>query len=160
MKIKILNSDKGFTLIEVLTAMVVLAIGIMALYSMQISSIQGNAKASRITTAATWNAGQMEGFIGMKYSDAPLRDTNSNGTNQDPDGDGIDAVGVAGFGLDDTGAAADGSFTTADGRYLLYWNVAVDVPMANLKTIRIHVQDSRQAQSNPVTFTYIKNNTI
>lgn len=127
MPMKTLQSESGFTLIEALIAMVVLSIGIFSLYSMQINSIKGNSKASRLTTASTWNADQVEQIVSMKYSDTTLDD--GNGT----------------------------PFTTADGRYTLSLNVAEDVPMKNLKTIQVNVQDNRQVLSRPVTFTYIKN---
>jgi len=160
MPMKTLRSNSGFTLIEALVAMVVLTIGILSLYSMQIKSIQGNSKANRFTTASTWNADQMEKIVGMDYNDATLKDTNQNGTNQDADGDGVDDDG-GNFGLDDSDSAADiPPFTTSDGRYTLYLNVAVDVPMKNLKTIRVHVQDNSQTLSGPVTFTYIKDDII
>jgi type IV pilus assembly protein PilV len=161
MQRKIVTNEKGFTLIEALCAMVILSIGIFSFYSLQISSIQGNAKANRITTAATLNAAQIEKMVGMLFSDATLVDTNGNGTGQDTNADGEDNDG-GGFGLDDTtgGTTADGSLTTSDGHYILYWNVAADVPMKNLKTIRIHVRDTQQTLSRPVTLTYIKDDII
>lgn len=157
---KTLQTEKGFTLIEALVAMVVLSIGIFSLYSMQLNGIRGNAKANTLTTAATWNADQVEKVIGAHYSDATVKDVDGDGTGQDPNGDGIDDDG-GNFGLDDTvdaigAVTADGSFTTADNRYTLYWNVARDVPMRNLKSIRVHVQDNSRRLSRPVTFTYIK----
>jgi prepilin-type N-terminal cleavage/methylation domain-containing protein len=157
MPMKTLQSDNGFTLIEVLIAMVVLSIGILSLFSMQINSIKGNSKASHITTASIWNVDQVERMVGMQYTDATLADTDGDGTDVDSDGNGVDD-NVANFGLDDiTALTADvGPIITADGRYTLYLNIAIDVPMENLKTIRVHVQDNRQVLSRPVTFTYIK----
>ena len=175
MKMKTLQTENGFTLIEALVAMVVLSIGIFSLYSMQLNGIRGNSKANALTTAATWNADQVEKVVGAQYSAATVKDVDGDGTGQDTNGDGIPDDGGQGrdtdgdgipddgvfFGLKDTvnGAGvvtADGSFTTADNRYILYWNVAKDVPMRNLKTIRVHVQDNSNRLSRPVTFTYIK----
>ncbi len=158
MRMKTLQSESGFTLIEALIAMVVLSLGIFALYSMQLNSVRGNSRASRLTTASTWNADQLEKIVGMQYSDTDLQDTDGDGTNKDSNGDGIDdSGGGANFGLDDaTTATADKTASSPDGRYTIYWNVAVDVPLEQLKTIRVHVQDNRQVLSRPVTFTYIK----
>jgi len=158
-----LKYENGFTLVEALAAMVILSIGIFSLYSMQLSSIYGNSKAMRITDASSRNADQMERIVGMMYGDTTLDDTDGDGNNQDANSDGVDDDG-GNFGLDDivTGDAvpannADGSFFTGDGnRYTVFWNVAIDHPIPNVKTVRIHVQDNRQELSAPVTFTYVK----
>jgi len=136
--------NNGFTLIEVFIAMAVLTVGILSLYSMHLSSVRGNARANRLTTASTWNASKIEEMIGMQYSDVSLQDT---------DGDGA-------AGLDDaTATTADGTDPT-DGRYTIYWNVAEDTPIPNLKTIHVIVKDNQQFLSRPVIFTYIKHNII
>ena len=64
-------------------------------------------------------------------------------------GDGVDEVGPdLNFGLDDTGAAADKNPPDV-GRYEIYYNIAVDEPIANVKTIRIIVLwEDRGAQKN------------
>ena len=55
---------------------------------------------------------------------------------------------------------ADGSFSTGiNNRYTVFWNVAVDHPIPNVKTVRVHVQDSRQ-EIAPVTFTFIRADVI
>ena len=153
--------EKGFTLMEVMIAMAILTVGILALFSMQITSVRGNAKADRLTTASTWNIDQVEQFIGMQYTDTTLQDIDGDGNGATMGANGADTAGVN-FGLDDivtgtaTNADADGMLTTVDGRYTLFWNVAVDVPMPNLKTIRVHVRDNLQVLLKPVAFTYIK----
>lgn len=43
----------GFTLVEVLIAIFILAVGVMSLYAMQISSVTGNGKANAMTRAAS-----------------------------------------------------------------------------------------------------------
>lgn len=83
MRTTTLNTESGFTLIEALVAMVILSIGIFSLYSMQLTSIHGNTKASRITTAATWNMDQVEQIVGMDYSDAIISGADSRDS---PDG--------------------------------------------------------------------------
>jgi prepilin-type N-terminal cleavage/methylation domain-containing protein len=153
--------EKGFTLLEVVIAMAVLTVGILALFTMQTTSVRGNAKADRLTTASTWNIDQVEQFIGMQYADTTLLDNDGDGNGSTMGANGADTAGVN-FGLDDivtgtmTNADADGTLTTVDGRYTLFWNVAINVPMPNLKTIRVHVRDNMLVLSKPVAFTYIK----
>ena len=153
--------EDGFTLIEVLVAMVVLIVGILTLYTMQVTAVRGNVHANKLTQAATWDADQLERMLGLDYNSAALlKDTDNDGTGQDLNHDGIDDDG-GNFGLDDmTMATADGSKTSHDNIYTIFWNVARDVPMPNLKTIRVIVQDNRKILSAPVVFTYIKADVI
>ena len=146
-----LRREDGFTLIEALVAMVVLTIGILAVYSMQIFAIQSNSNSSNVTIASTWAATRVEQVIATSYDD--LIDTDGDGTNQDSDADGVDDVGINNnFGLDDlTAATADGNATSAEGDYTVFWNVAVDLPLAGVKTIRIYIQDNNLTQNNIVT---------
>ncbi|MDM8541351.1 prepilin-type N-terminal cleavage/methylation domain-containing protein [Desulfococcaceae bacterium HSG9] len=52
--------EQGFTLIEVIIAMGILAFGLLAMASMQVMAIQTNGKANRITEAATLSMGVIE----------------------------------------------------------------------------------------------------
>ena len=72
MPMRILKSESGFTLIEALIAMVILTIGIMSLYTMQITAIKGNATANRLTTASTVAADCYERLLQADYNDATL----------------------------------------------------------------------------------------
>jgi type IV pilus modification protein PilV len=54
------SNSGGFTLIEVMIAMVIFGFGILGLYAMQISSVNGNAGARKRTEAVSWAANQME----------------------------------------------------------------------------------------------------
>ena len=42
----------------------------------------------------------------------------------------------------------------------IFWNVAVDCPMPNLKTIRVYVQDNNRPQATPISYQYIKADVI
>ncbi|WP_020587600.1 type IV pilus modification protein PilV [Desulfobacter curvatus] len=68
----ILKNDRGFTLIEVLIAMLVLAIGILALNTMQTSSIQGNTTANKLTTASTLAGNVYERLLNVSYDDSTM----------------------------------------------------------------------------------------
>jgi len=151
------HGQGGFTLIEVMVALVVLTVGILSLQRMQVSAIQGNATAQRLTSGTSWAADRAERLFSLPYNDPLLNDSDGDGTNQDPDGDGGDNDG-GNFGLDDTGAGgvvtADFLFTrdalgndvvTLNGNpipantldYFVYWNVAVDRQVPNTRTIRV-----------------------
>lgn len=151
--ISIYNTD-GFTLIEAIIAMVVLVIGIFSMYSMQVSALQGNNRANHITEASTWASDRIEDITNLAYDD--LLDKDGDGTGQDADNDGVDNNG-GDFGLPDaTTATADFSETSPDNLYTIFWNVADNHPMENLKTLRIIVQYKAWGQSRKVTMDYIK----
>jgi type IV pilus modification protein PilV len=135
---KKLSEQVGFTLIEALVAMVILTIGILSLYTMQVSAILGNSTASQITKAATAGANQLEDIFAMDY--ATLVDT---------DNDLINGL------YDITDATADGRATTPDG-YTIYWNVAKDEPMPNTARVVVNVVRTDRGIRKNVEFEYIK----
>lgn len=131
-----INSKSGFTLLEVLIALVIFAVGILGVATMQISAIKGNSKGRQISEATDAVSSRIEMLISLDYVD--IVDTNGNGTDQDLDDDGVDDDG-GNFGLDDnTLATADG--TEIVNGYTLFWNVAVDHPTNRTKTIRVFVE--------------------
>ena len=68
------TNSNGFTLLEVIIAMAILAIGILGLTKMQISSIKGNDSAMEFTRGATWAADRIEGLMGFAYDDSVVVD--------------------------------------------------------------------------------------
>lgn len=154
--LKPIRNEAGFTLIEAIIAMMVLVVGIFAMYSMQMTAIDGNARANSITIASTWASDKIEEVANLAYDN--LLDPDGDGTGQDADGDGNgDDDNLGDFGLPDaTAATADYSATSPDTLYTIFWNVAVDHPMKDLKTVRIIVQYSAWGQPRSVTMDYIK----
>ena len=67
-----LNDTKGFTLIEVLIAITVFAIGILAVTLMQSNSTTSNGRAMVITDAATLAAERIEILQALPYTDPLL----------------------------------------------------------------------------------------
>lgn len=167
MKKKCYLYNKGFTLIEVLVAIVVLSIGILSLFALQTAAIGTNQAANQFTIASNWASDRIEILLRRPYdciTGLPnchdLDDDNGDGTNQDPDNNGIDDDG-GNFGLDNaTPATADGSFTSPDGLYTILWNVAIDTPVPNSKTIRVIVITQDNGMTRTVPMTYIKAKTI
>ena len=60
-------NDRGFSLMEVMIAMVIFVIGFLAVGSMQISAIRGNGGAREATEAATRATDQLETLIALPY---------------------------------------------------------------------------------------------
>jgi len=170
-----LISNQGLTLLEVLAAMAILSFGLLAIATMQASSIKGNSQAIGITEAVTLAQDKVEELMRLPYNNAadnddPLDDycaftAGSNGTNQDADDDGDDDDG-GNFGLDDTvdgggNVLADASELNVNGtRYDLYWNIAVNEPIANVKTVRIIVVWSDRGAQKSVVVDFMKANII
>jgi prepilin-type N-terminal cleavage/methylation domain-containing protein len=66
------QSCTGFSLIEVLVAMAIFSIGILAVYSMQIYSIRGNTSARGITENITLASAKVEELLAQTYDHADL----------------------------------------------------------------------------------------
>ena len=72
---------KGFTLIEVLIGLVILAFGLLAIAGMQITSIRGNFFSSNMTQASILAQDRLEVLRNLNWSDAPLSvGTHNEGT--------------------------------------------------------------------------------
>lgn len=66
-KVRVIMDDAGFTLLEVMFAGVVLAVGLLGMMAMQLSAIQGNSYAMKLTQAAERIESRMEAIRGMPY---------------------------------------------------------------------------------------------
>lgn len=123
------RNEKGFTLIEVLIAISILAIGLLAVASMQGSASKNNVFAGSRTEAATLAADQMERLLSLDWDDTLLGDADSDGT-----------AGLGNSGFDDNPATqGDADHRIIQGKYTIYWNVADDAIIADTKTINVIV---------------------
>jgi hypothetical protein len=113
-------------MIEILIAISIFAVGMLAVATMQISGIHGNATANALTGAATWAADRMEILLGLPYDD--------------PD-------------LDPAGNPHPGG---THGRYTIEWNVTENEILPNTKTIRVRVDYSDRGMPKSVSFNYYK----
>ncbi|RJX28452.1 MAG: prepilin-type N-terminal cleavage/methylation domain-containing protein [Desulfurivibrio sp.] len=153
------SRQSGFTLIEVLIAVAIFTIGILAVNAMQTAAIKGNSSANRITESSSWASDRIETLIGLNYSDADLDDDDGDGTGEDANNDGTDDDG-GNFGLDDTGANADGTSASPDGNYTINWNVAVNYPFPDIKTVNVIIERQDGGTIRTVTMAYMKSNSI
>lgn len=141
----ILGNQSGFTLIEVLIALFIFAVGILGVQTMQITAINGNHHSNRITESSNLAVDQLEIFISQDFNHNNFNDVNYNGTNQDTNKDGIDDDG-GNFGLDDI-INADGHRISTDGTDQIFWNIAVDHPVHNTKTIKIIIDPAGSGEN-------------
>lgn len=126
---KKINSD-GFTLIEVLIAIAIFSLGIMAVGSMQLSSVRGNALARGVTKKASLASDRMEKLLSLAYTD-PLLSAGEHSVavgSFTADTDGID---------NDNDGQIDESGET--GFISISWNVQDDTPLSDTKTIDVTV---------------------
>ena len=121
-----ISKSKGFTLVELLVATVILSVGILAVSQMTIMGLRVNTVVNQRMYARVVMATLFEELANLPAHD-PLLD--------DWDHDPSD--------LDDTDTTADFSQTIADSTahysYAARWNVADNTPEPNIKTIRIHI---------------------
>ena len=69
------DDNSGFTLIEVLVAMVILSVGLLGTAALITGIISSNKLSNRISTATTCAQDKMENIKGIGYSGMPASDT-------------------------------------------------------------------------------------
>ncbi|MDY6839216.1 MAG: prepilin-type N-terminal cleavage/methylation domain-containing protein [Thermodesulfobacteriota bacterium] len=151
------KSQKGFTLMEVMLAIVVFSIGVFAVGTMQMRSVAANKYARELTEATALAQRQIEEMMFWDYDDVRLTD-----------GDGVD-TGTAG--LENNPDEPDpAKQKEPDERhpknpirqggvaqtYNLYWNVAEDYPITNTKTISVIVTWAGEGVRRSVSVEYNK----
>jgi prepilin-type N-terminal cleavage/methylation domain-containing protein len=70
--VRVKRGHRGFTLIEVLIAMAIFSIGILAVGTLQITSTNSNASARIHTEEYTWVVDRIERMTGLSYDDTDL----------------------------------------------------------------------------------------
>ena len=66
------DNEVGFTLLEVMMAVTVLTVGLLAVAGMQTAAIRGNDNAYRVTQSTTWAQDRLEALMALPYSNADL----------------------------------------------------------------------------------------
>jgi type IV pilus assembly protein PilV len=136
---KTLKND-GFTLIETLIAIAIFAIGILAVLSMQISAVNTNATAKKVTDNYTWAAQRVEEFMALPFTDALLNDTGGNFFSPAQDVDGID--NNADGQIDEPGE---------DGYATIAWRVQENPPANGFRSKNITIRMTSSGRGGPKT---------
>jgi len=120
-----IESNEGFTILEVVIAVSILTIGILAVASMQVASMRGNAFAWGTSEAATTAMAQIETLMDLSYNDAKLKDWGA--TPHDP---------------------------VRNGRYILRWTVVDNEFIARTKTVRLTVSWSDYGLNRDISMAF------
>ena len=132
----------GFTILEVLVAISILTVGLLAVASMQVSGMRTNAYARNVTEGMNLAQDKLEELIALPYDDP-----NNLGLH-DVDNDGLLGLGNAMVGTADYSETQD--------YFTIFWNIAENQPVANSKTIRILVNWQDRGGTKQVVLNYIR----
>jgi type IV pilus modification protein PilV len=122
--------QEGWTLIEVLVAIVILTVGLLAVGTMQISAIKGNFMSGNTSIALTLASEKMEDLFNRDYNDAVLGDTAT--------GNNGNLTSITGTDHEEN-VSEDGT-VGAGGFYRRIWNIAdAATPMPTMKEISVVV---------------------
>jgi type IV pilus assembly protein PilV len=127
MKTTAKDNQEGFTLIEVLIAMFIFAVGVLALAGLQVTYIGGNASAQMQTEATALGAQVIEHLKSLPFDAAEL-DPAAN-PHQPPAG--------------------------GSGPYTVSWTVADNTPVNNAKTIDVTVTPINRVNGRQVNISTI-----
>ncbi|NNF98149.1 MAG: prepilin-type N-terminal cleavage/methylation domain-containing protein [Desulfobacteraceae bacterium] len=130
------NQNAGFSLIEVMIAMVILSIGILGVANMQIRATNGTSSAAKLTRADSWLTSTTEEFARLPYDNPRLLNETDDPTTYMPaqNADGIDN--------DSNGQIDDAD--DASGKIELQYTVEKDMPIDNCKRIGVTVQNGNK----------------
>jgi type IV pilus modification protein PilV len=143
------NRAEGFTLIEVLVAIVILTVGLLAVGTMQISAIRGNFMSGNTSIALSLASEKMEDLLNRDYNHADLTDSNT-GNNSTPSS--ITSV-------DREENVSDDGVVGAGGFYRRIWNVA-NVPAATPTTKNVMVIVTWESNRHRVSIASVKNQVV
>ena len=135
-----LNDNRGFTIVELLVAVVVMTIAFAGLTTMEIACINGTSIANNVTTGITLAQDKMEELHTLALDDPELDDNNA--TNNGDMRAGVEdftvygSIASADDGHRDTDIDAEGN---PGGMYTRIWNVAEDTPTDGQKTLVVIV---------------------
>ena len=141
------KSDKGFTILEVIMAVSILTIGLLAVASLQVTAMRSNSMSMSYTESTERVQDIVEKLLNKDFNDAELSDVTNDGT----------------AGLDRTDGLADHSVSGSV--YNVYWNVADDKvwtggawrDVNGVKTIRVIVKWQDRGSPKNYHFDVLRN---
>lgn len=119
----------GFTVIEVMIAITILAIGLLGIASMQMNAIRGNSLSDNITCALALAEDKMEELMGLDYFDPALEDILFNNN----------LAGISEGLVDKQEQRIDEAGKLNAGHFRRVWNITDDTPIQDNKTITVIV---------------------
>ena len=119
------NNEKGVTIIEILMAMCVLAVGILAVITMQTAAAKGNSTSSMSTDGLIFAVNQLETLMDRAWGHADL----------------------------DATANPHGPVTS--GQYTITWNVTDNSVISNTKAINMTVTWSSWGLQKRISVQYV-----
>lgn len=122
----VVESEAGFSMIEMLVAMTIFAIGLLATAGMQITSLQANAGAYKRTTINAAAAGIMEEILTWAPDDPRL----------------VDDSGAHDWDFDPTAAVNNTLIVDGGGSYTAAYTVQTNFPVNNVSTITLTINSS------------------
>lgn len=161
------RAQLGFTLIEVLVAIFILTIGILAAASMQTTSLKGNYHAKQLSMAVVQGAGQIDTLLGKQLTQTSTDTTLDTMTLLQKKSDANAVAGLSYTDKDDqvadysttiqtSGTSTTDATTPTDGKLTLFWNIADNYPMYGCKTIRVIVRRSDHADTQDTSMDLIR----
>lgn len=145
----VLKNNTGFTLVEVMVAIVVLTIGILGAGAMQISVLNDNAGSYNMTEATALALDQVEDIMTWDYTDARLTVDNDTPYTR---------IGTGAGNLQMRAIPTNGDFIAATSEnYIVYLDITDNIPVAtDSKTIRVDVVWSEGGNLQTVSMNFIK----
>ncbi len=132
------NGQSGFTLIELMLAMIILAIGILAVIKLQMATGTGNLVSRNQTAAVNLARSKVEELRRVKefYIDRKGEPTQDTGLLQN-DGSDTDLDNWTSPDHQESSTIDEGF--SSGGIFSLAWNIADGIPDVNMKTVRVRV---------------------
>ena len=133
------EDSNGFTLLEVLVALAILSIGLLALAEMTTHVIRGNTLGSKITRATVFAEDKLEELKGLSYTDPQLDDSDGDSTDFYTNIDSDITLFTNPDHTDDYPDDATNQSVNIRMSQQRVWNVAENTPAAGMKTVSVIV---------------------